>query len=61
MAKYQKNQPKSNQPVRPVNKAVAQPTSEEIAKRAHEIYLARGGVHGYDMDDWLQAERELKR
>jgi DUF2934 family protein len=30
-----------------------------IAARAHEIYEARGGEHGKDMDDWLQAEREI--
>lgn len=42
------------------NEAVAQLTEEAIAKRAHEIYLARGGTHGSDLDDWLQAERELK-
>ena len=30
-----------------------------IAARAHEIYQARGGEHGRDMDDWLQAEREI--
>jgi len=33
---------------------------EEIERRAYELYLARGEVHGYDQDDWLQAERELK-
>jgi len=30
-----------------------------IERRAHEIYEARGGTHGLDQDDWLQAEREL--
>jgi len=37
------------------------PTCEEISLRAHEIYLERGGLPGYELDDWLQAERELKR
>ncbi len=32
---------------------------EEIEHRAYELYLARGEEHGYDQDDWLQAEREL--
>ena len=32
---------------------------EAIARRAYEIYSARGGTHGYDIEDWLQAEREL--
>jgi len=31
-----------------------------IESRAYEIYQARGGVHGHDLDDWLQAEREFK-
>lgn len=45
----------------PVEKPVAvQPTQAEIAKRAHEIFVARGGAPGCDLDDWLQAERELK-
>ena len=34
-------------------------TREAIARRAYEIYTARGGSHGYDIEDWLQAEREL--
>ena len=32
---------------------------ERIAVRAREIYEARGGEHGQDLDDWLQAEREV--
>ena len=32
---------------------------ERIAVRAREIYEARGGEHGQDLDDWLQAEREI--
>ena len=35
------------------------PTTEEIAIRAYEIYQARGAGHGGDLEDWLQAEREL--
>jgi Protein of unknown function (DUF2934) len=30
-----------------------------IAKRAHEIYEARGGQHGKAMEDWLTAERQI--
>ncbi len=40
--------------------AQAAPTMEEIARRAYEIYLQRGGQHGQDMNDWLAAERELR-
>ncbi len=32
---------------------------EEVLSRAHEIHRARGGLFGYDLEDWLQAEREL--
>jgi hypothetical protein len=31
----------------------------EIARRAYELYESRGGGDGADLDDWLQAEREL--
>jgi hypothetical protein len=42
------------------NTTLAQPTKVDIARRAYQIYLARGGSHGCDLHDWLQAERELK-
>jgi hypothetical protein len=35
------------------------PTGEEIELRAYQIYIERGGAHGQDVDDWLQAESEL--
>ena len=35
------------------------PTHEEIALRAFEIYLKRGGESGGELDDWLAAEKEL--
>lgn len=38
---------------------VAAGPQEQIARRAYELYLARGATHGRDLDDWLQAEREL--
>ena len=31
----------------------------QIARRAREIYEARGGGHGKALEDWLQAEREI--
>ena len=34
---------------------------DEIRLRAYEIYLQRGEQPGRDLDDWLQAERELER
>jgi len=38
-----------------------QPTFEEIRTRAYHRYLERGGGHGMDFEDWLEAERELKQ
>jgi hypothetical protein len=39
--------------------AEQRPTRTEIARRAFELYLSRGGSHGSDVSDWLCAEREL--
>jgi hypothetical protein len=38
----------------------SEPTEEEIRLRAYHRYLERGGGHGKDYDDWLEAERELR-
>lgn len=38
----------------------SEPTMDEIALRAYEIYLERGDAPGSDTDDWLRAERELR-
>ena len=35
------------------------PTESEIRQRAQDIFLARGGRPGREIDDWLQAEYEL--
>lgn len=32
---------------------------ERIRLRAYEIHESRGGAPGRELDDWLQAEREL--
>jgi DUF2934 family protein len=34
---------------------------EEIRHREYELYLERGELPGCELDDWLQAERELAR
>jgi len=36
-------------------------TDDDILRRAYDLYVARRCEHGHDMDDWLQAERELRR
>jgi hypothetical protein len=33
---------------------------EMIEKRAYHLFLKRGGLHGYHMQDWVQAEKEIK-
>jgi hypothetical protein len=38
---------------------VRPPTSEEIQQRALEVHFERGGTHGFEVDDWLEAWREL--
>ena len=37
------------------------PNHNEIRRRAYEVYLERGGLSGHELDDWLQAEREIGR
>ena len=32
---------------------------ERIAKRAYELYLDRGRRRGCDVEDWIDAEREI--
>ena len=36
------------------------PTHDDIAMRAYELFVQRGGQHGQDFEDWLAAERELQ-
>jgi hypothetical protein len=35
-------------------------TENDIARRAFELYCDRGREDGHDVDDWLNAERELR-
>jgi Protein of unknown function (DUF2934) len=35
-------------------------TEGDIARRAFELYCDRGREDGHDIDDWLNAERELR-
>jgi hypothetical protein len=34
-------------------------TDDAIAKLAYSKFLARGGEHGHDEDDWASAKRDL--
>ena len=41
--------------------AIAPSVAEsDIARRAFELYCDRGCEDGHDVDDWLNAERELR-
>ena len=54
-ARSRKQPPKATQPA----PSASVPGHAVIAKRAYELFLQRGGVHGRDWEDWLTAEREL--
>lgn len=43
----------------PAASAVATFGQEDIARRAYEIYEARGGMGGSALEDWVLAEQEL--
>ena len=32
---------------------------KKIEVRAYQLFLKRGGVHGYAMEDWAKAEKEI--
>jgi len=65
MSKREPPQPNTQTSRRPslIHENVPQeaPTHEQIARRAYELYLARGGTHGSEQADWFQAERELRQ
>ena len=32
---------------------------DRVAQRAYQIFLNRGEIHGFDLDDWMTAKQEL--
>lgn len=32
---------------------------DQVARRAYQLYQARGGEPGHELEDWLQAEAEI--
>ncbi len=52
-----KTSPKTTAPVLHVDENVS--FEAQIAQRAHELWHRRSCQHGSDLDDWLQAEREI--
>jgi len=55
MSPRQKSSPAGSKAPR----STSHPINEEIEFHAYQMYLERGGEHGRDVEDWLQAEREL--
>ena len=51
----------SREPVNDAGNLTAVRCHDDIARRAYELYEARGRDDGRDFDDWLEAERELRR
>lgn len=49
--------------IRPIGGAAVTTKSshEEIARRAYELYIARGAGDGLDLHDWLEAELQLSK
>jgi hypothetical protein len=46
--------PKSDEPT------VLIPIEQQIQQRAYKLYEQRGRTEGHELDDWLQAEYEIK-
>ena len=42
------------------SRPASSPDPNDVARRAYEIYESRGRIDGYDVEDWVQAERELQ-
>jgi hypothetical protein len=36
------------------------PLEERVRRRAYELYVQRGSESGSELDDWLQAEEEIR-
>lgn len=61
MSALKPQKPVPQKPVEtPASIASLEPTQDEIRRRAHEIYLSRGGQPGDPQADWLRAEAELR-
>jgi hypothetical protein len=48
---------KANQPSLTENNL----NQDDVARRAYELYQARGGEPGHDLEDWLHAEQEVNQ
>jgi hypothetical protein len=44
-----------------VENLAREPTHDDIARRAYQLYEERGAEQGRDWEDWFKAERELRQ
>jgi hypothetical protein len=53
----------ANPPKKPPATVTSEPQEleleDQIRLRAHELYEARGGEDGHELEDWLRAEEEI--
>lgn len=49
------------QPVPAPETSTNAPTHDQISERAYERYVSRGGAPGSDLEDWFEAERDLRQ
>jgi Protein of unknown function (DUF2934) len=59
-ASTSKSDAASESPTGSAQAANGRATDEDIRRLAYELYLSRGGAHGFEVDDWLRAERQLE-
>jgi hypothetical protein len=45
---------------KPEEPTVLIPIEQQIQKRAYELYEQRGRTDGHELEDWFQAESEIK-
>lgn len=49
------------QSARTIDSPQLPPTLEQIQQRARDIYLIHGGAEKMTLNDWVMAEKELRR
>jgi hypothetical protein len=62
-AKTPKKEIRTMKEVPPTRLAASQETpniEDEIRRRAYELFEARGGEEGQELEDWLGAEEEIR-
>jgi hypothetical protein len=61
MAKHRNDRTDASTPTQSseTNHESERASDDRIRQRAYERYEERGGGHGHDMEDWLEAERDM--